>query len=114
MKYIRHNGEWMPVTAFKPRPRVFPSIIRDTMEPLQSQADGRMYDSKSALRAAYREQGYVELGNDAPRENAPYQPDPHLEADIATAWQMLEQGYQPEPTETLTTGDFAGVETRIL
>lgn len=114
MKFIRHNGQWVPATSFTRPPRVFPAIHRDTMEPLQSQADGCMYDSKSALRAAYREQGYVELGNDAPREHAPYQPDPHLERDIAEAWQMLEQGYQPGPSETLTSGDFADVETRIL
>ncbi len=114
MKYIRHNGQWVPATAFTRPPRVFPSIIRDAMEPVQSQADGRLYDSKSALRAAYRDQGYVELGNDAPRENAPFQSDPHLEGDIAQAWQMLEQGYRPEPTDTLTAGEFASVETRIL
>ena len=31
MKYIRHNGQWVPATVFTRSPRVFPSIIRDAM-----------------------------------------------------------------------------------
>lgn len=39
-------------------------VISDTMDPLQSMADGKVYDSKSMMRAAYRAHGYEECGND--------------------------------------------------
>jgi len=42
-----------------------PRFIRDDMEPVQSQLDGRLYDSKSALRATYKAAGVVEVGNDS-------------------------------------------------
>lgn len=113
-KFVRHNGEWMDATGWRRPPPVFPGIIRDTMEPLKSMSDGRMYDSKSALRRAYREQGYVELGNDAPTQNAPFQPSPDTEAELNRAWDMLEQGYQPPPTPRLSEGEFAGVETKVF
>ncbi len=43
-----------------------PYIISDTMDGVQSQLDGKIYESKSALRKTYREAGVIELGNDAP------------------------------------------------
>jgi hypothetical protein len=45
----------------------FPRIMSDTMDPVQSQLDGKLYDSKSALRATYRAAGCVEVGNDPGR-----------------------------------------------
>ena len=42
-----------------------PMIITDTMSPVQSQLDGKMYDSKAALRATYTAAGVVEVGNDS-------------------------------------------------
>jgi hypothetical protein len=44
-----------------------PRIMSDHMEPVQSMLDGKMYDSKSALRATYRQAGCVEVGNDPAR-----------------------------------------------
>jgi hypothetical protein len=41
-----------------------PSVISDTMAPVQSMLDGRLYESKSALRATYRSAGMTEVGND--------------------------------------------------
>lgn len=41
-----------------------PMLNLDTMEPVQSQLDGKMYDSKAALRATYKQAGVVEVGND--------------------------------------------------
>jgi len=47
-----------------------PYMILDTMEPTISQADGKEYTSKAALRATYRADGnpqginYIELGNE--------------------------------------------------
>ena len=42
-----------------------PMIIHDTMEPVQSQLDGKFYDSKAALRSTYRAAGVTEVGNDS-------------------------------------------------
>lgn len=44
-----------------------PLIMSDVMEPVQSMLDGKMYDSKSALRATYRAAGVIEVGNDPQR-----------------------------------------------
>ncbi|HEY5412990.1 MAG TPA: hypothetical protein VIJ94_19925 [Caulobacteraceae bacterium] len=50
-----------------------PMVISDTMAPIQSQVDGRIYDSKAAIRAGYRTassrdgRDYVEVGNDPAR-----------------------------------------------
>ena len=41
-----------------------PMFISDTMDPVKSMADGRYYDSKSAIRAGYKAGGFVEVGND--------------------------------------------------
>lgn len=48
-----------------------PSVIADTMAPIQSMVDGQIYDSKAALRATYKPSGnkegkrYAEVGNDS-------------------------------------------------
>ncbi|WKA31602.1 hypothetical protein [Bradyrhizobium roseum] len=44
-----------------------PRLASDVMAPVQSQLDGRIYDSKSALRATYRAAGVIEVGNDPAR-----------------------------------------------
>jgi hypothetical protein len=49
-------------------------VISDVMDPVQSQLDGKMYDSKARLRRTYKEGGVVELGNDAPLTKAPPPP----------------------------------------
>jgi hypothetical protein len=41
-----------------------PMLIRDGIEPVQSMLDGKMYDSKRALRATYKAAGVTEIGND--------------------------------------------------
>lgn len=44
-----------------------PLVMGDTMAPVQSQLDGKFYDSKSALRATYKAAGVIEVGNDPAR-----------------------------------------------
>lgn len=50
-----------------------PMVIMDTMPAVQSMVDGKMYDSKAALRATYKPTGnaegkeYIEVGNDPAR-----------------------------------------------
>lgn len=64
--------EWKPVRY--ERRRVIPParsdlpcphIVGDTMDPVQSMATGKMYDSKSAIRAEYKQLGLTEVGNDS-------------------------------------------------
>lgn len=53
-----------------------PTILKDTIAPVRSMADGRVYDSMSALRRSYRADGnpqgqeYIEVG-DAPLKGPP-------------------------------------------
>ena len=42
-----------------------PAVIADTMPPVQSMLDGKLYDSKAALRATYKAAGVTEVGNDS-------------------------------------------------
>jgi len=42
-----------------------PMLIPDGMEPVKSMLDGKMYDSKAALRATYKAAGVAEVGNDS-------------------------------------------------
>lgn len=39
-------------------------VQSDTMEPIRSMADGKLYDSKSRYRQDLRARGYREVGND--------------------------------------------------
>lgn len=41
-----------------------PYVQSDTVAPFRSQADGKMYDSKSAYRRELKARGLVEIGND--------------------------------------------------
>src|SRR5258707_804696 len=41
-----------------------PRIASDCMEAVQSQVSGKVYESKSALRAEYKATGHIEKGND--------------------------------------------------
>jgi hypothetical protein len=43
-----------------------PHVLTDTMPPVQSMASGRIYESKSAIRAEYKRLGLREVGNDVP------------------------------------------------
>ena len=51
-----------------------PALIRDQVDPFQSMADGKLYDSKSAYRQTLKDRGLVELGNDAPLAPPPPAP----------------------------------------
>jgi hypothetical protein len=42
-----------------------PAFLRDGMDPVQSMATGKFYDSKSAIRAEYKALGLTEVGNDS-------------------------------------------------
>lgn len=60
-----------------------PQIIGDSMAPVQSMLDGKMYDSKSRLRATYKAAGVVEVGNDVPM--TPKKPERPKRSEIKAA-----------------------------
>jgi len=52
-------------------------VVSDAMPPVQSMLDGKMYDSKSAIRATYKASGATEVGNDPAR----FKPRPKPKVD---------------------------------
>lgn len=42
-----------------------PRLNLDTMSPVKSMLDGKIYDSKAALRRTYKDAGVVEVGDDS-------------------------------------------------
>lgn len=67
-----------------------PMVHGDTIEPVQSQLDGRFYDSKSRLRRTYRDAGVVEVGNDSsvavPKRKKPQVDRQGVKASVAKAF----------------------------
>lgn len=63
-----------------------PNVVRDEMDPVQAQHDGKYYDSKRAIRASYEPSGnaegkkYVEIGNDPARHKPFKRPPPDRKA----------------------------------
>lgn len=60
---VERKPQVAPARSFLPCPH----IIGDVMEPVQSMASGKYYESKSAIRAEYKRLGMVEIGNDPSR-----------------------------------------------
>lgn len=88
--------EWQPRKAAKidRRSRLScPHVISDHMPLTQSMADGRYYDSKSAISAATRRAGLRELGNDklSPRQR-PKIDRREVKASIERAKARFERG----------------------
>jgi len=52
-----------------------PIIIGDGMQPVRSMLDGKIYDSKRALRATYKAAGVTEVGNDVAMTRPQRKPD---------------------------------------
>ena len=100
--FVFRDGRIVPKSQAAPLPRgprsgvAAPMLIRDQMDALQGMHDGKLYDSKSALRASYRAAGVNELGNDAPTTaQAPARPGGFRE-DVARAFNDVRNGYKPQ------------------
>lgn len=58
-----------------------PQVIRDEMDPVQNQHDGRIYTSKRAMRASYLPSGnkegarLIEVGTEKQKPKPKYKPD---------------------------------------
>ena len=61
-----------------------PMLASDQMPAVRSMLDGRLYDSKSALRASYRAAGVTEVGNDPSIRRHAQKPMPDRKAIRAT------------------------------
>lgn len=69
-------------------------IIRDEMPATQSMASGKVYDSKSAIRAEYKARGLMEIGNE--KITPPSVERPRITKDeIGAAIQKVRDGYRP-------------------
>lgn len=102
MKFVWWNDEWVSVSRETPQPRI--AIISDGMNPLRHPVSGQILDSKSQFRAATRDSGCVELGNDAPMMTKPPQSDRKaLRNDIQQAISELEAG-RPVPVSQSEAG----------
>jgi hypothetical protein len=64
-----HELDSWPQACYKPSTQArsnlpAPMLNLDTMGAVRSMTDGRMYDSKSALRKQYKKAGVIEVGDD--------------------------------------------------
>lgn len=101
-RYIWWHGAWVDVARETPTPRI--AIISDGMDPLRHPVSGQILDSKSRFRAATRDSGCVELGNDAPMvTKRPGIDRKALRNDIRQAISELEAG-RPVPATQRETG----------
>lgn len=87
-RYVLRDGEL--VEKKYARPRWVTGVITDGMDALVSQADGKIYDSKSAYRRSLKENGCIEVGNDpAASRRQEMQEVGGIERDIADAYHQL-------------------------
>lgn len=107
----RQSEVWVEASRFSRPPSVFPAIHRDYMDPATHPSNGVTTDSKSTFRRATKAAGMIEMGTDAPRERGEPVRDPITKADIAEAWEMVEQGYRPEPDRAAP--ELQSLDTRV-
>lgn len=78
----------------------FPMVVSDAMDAVLCHADGKYYDSKSAMHATHKAHGLIEVGNDidATLKMASAKPErPKVtKAEIAEAVKKVKNGYRPE------------------
>ena len=77
-----------------------PMLVRDHIDAVKSMADGKVYESKSAMRRAYRDLGFEELGNDAPMSHGT-EPDPDPQDTVIEAYKRVRDGYRPPKAEVV-------------
>lgn len=82
------DGEFklIPIENYAPSAKVY--VQQDTMEPIRSMADGKMYDSKSAYRRDVKARGLIELGNETIKEPKRDIPE-GLRNDIREAYERI-------------------------
>jgi hypothetical protein len=74
---------------------VAPMVIRDGQEPRIHPATGEIVDSKSKMRQITRDSGCIEVGTSEFPKPAMRSGD--LVRDVGKAYQMVRDGYRPDP-----------------
>ena len=112
-KFVWNGGEWVDVTGWRRAPSRFPAIHRDASDPIMHPATGQVFDSKSRFREVTKAHGLVEVGTDnLTNRNTRHDDVKQRKQDIAQAIEMVEQGYQAPPIESLSDADWQG--TRMI
>lgn len=117
--FVYRNGELVPkaiaMPLFERGPRndllPLPYVSLDTMDPMRSMLDGKLYDSKASLRATYKAAGVREIGNqceDAVKDAYARMPSkPPVKPELIEAYKMVaHQGYKPAPLEVPNDPDL--------
>lgn len=74
-----------------------PMLIRDDMPPVKSMADGKIYTSKSAIRAGYKAGGFIEVGDDPARLRPKVKTDPKgIDESVERAVARFKRGEKPK------------------
>lgn len=68
-------------------------IGNDIMDPIRHPVTGDIFESKSALRASYKEMGLIELGNDIPQQDEISDPISVYEKAIGESIQESGKGW---------------------
>ena len=111
--YVWNGETFVDVTGWTRPPQRFPSIRRDTMDAAVHPATGAVMDSKSRFREVTKAHGLVEVGTDnLTNRNPPRESRESRKRDIKRAIEMVEQGYQAPPVESLR--DWSDEPTRIV
>ncbi len=82
-----------------------PNVIRDDMPPIQGQHDGKIYDSKRAIRASYLPSGnaegkyFTEIGNEKQVRKRTKPPKDKIHAAVQKAAADLNNGRVTEATK---------------
>jgi hypothetical protein len=93
----RWPGNCLPEENWNRSSLPAPFLCTDSMTPVQSMLDGKMYDSKSVLRSTYKQAGVTEVGNDSsvsnPKPMQKKRPDRQkIRASIRRAWSQVGMG----------------------
>lgn len=65
-----------------------PRFFSDSIE-VRSMADGKMYTSKSRLRADYKARGVQEIGNEKPPEKREFIRPPSVRDDLRRTYEQM-------------------------
>ena len=99
-KHVWRDGKWREYDPHAPRRAPIAPLIH-VYSAFRSPIDGREIASRRALKDHERQHGVVQTGDWCPRPE-PVLPDKReIEATVAEAVQMHEQGRRPGPIESL-------------
>lgn len=84
-----------------------PSVVRDGLDDLWHPMDNGHYDSKRQFAKVTRDLGGIEVGTEVQEDKRVM--NEVTEADVATAYKMVEQGYKAAPAAEASVSDMQSV-----